>query len=407
MADKHEKKKNTAPPEEPAPKAARKAAVRFRQEETPEQKQLSRRERRRLIVTLAAVVVLLAAAIVVWSLRDRFVSDDLAPTGRSSAPTADAEYIFDTSSGQCFASAGRGLAVATTSGLELLNADGQVAASHLFQMSSPAIAAGSEYAVFYDVGGNGIVAAFFDGTVRELTPAGNIFSATVSSGGYLALTTEAAGYRGLVTVYNAQLEPVYQWYSSSAWIISAEVSPDNRSLAVLSYTSSGSEVRLFDLNKTEQQAAFSVSDTILLDTHWFSTSQLCAYSADQALFFDGSGKWTSTFSFDGKFLVSAAFGEGFAAFALSPYRAGTTATLYTLDAGGRKLGSADIQSELVSLAASGTEVLVLCPDSVILYSSSLSEKGHLNGLTGFKYGLLRSRGEAILIASGYAEIHTF
>ena len=39
--------------------------------------------------------------------------------------------------------------------------------------------------------------------------------------------------------------------------------------------------------------------------------------------------------------------------------------------------------------------------------SSMSVKGTINGLTGFKYGLLRDRGEALLIASGYAEVHSF
>ena len=325
----------------------------------------------------------------------------------AAAPVADAEYLFDTSAGQTFASVGRGLAIATTSGLELLDGTGQAVASELYQMAVPAVASCADYCVCYDIGGKGLAVASLDGNVRALTPAGNIFSCTISSGGFLAVTTESSGYRGLVTVYNATYDPVYQWYSSSAWVLSAEVSPDNRSLAVLSYTSSGSEVRLFDLGKTEQQAAFSISDTILLDVHWFGTNQLCAYSSSQAFFFDGSGRWTDTFDFGGKFLTGCTFGDGFVCFALSTYRAGTTATLVTLDAAGRELGTADIQSELVSLTASGTEILVLCPDTAVLYSSALAEKGRLDGISGFKYGLLRSRGEAILISSGYAEIHTF
>ena len=35
------------------------------------------------------------------------------------------------------------------------------------------------------------------------------------------------------------------------------------------------------------------------------------------------------------------------------------------------------------------------------------EKGRLNGLPGFKYAMLRSRGEALLIASNYAEVYKF
>ena len=79
----------------------------------------------------------------------------------------------------------------------------------------------------------------------------------------------------------------------------------------------------------------------------------------------------------------------------------------TKDAAGKELGTVEIQSEIVSLTASEAEVLVLCPDSVSLFSSSLTEKGRLIGLTGFKYGLLRSRGEALLISSNFAEVYTF
>lgn len=411
MSEKHLKQPNKAPsrkaekpPKEQKP--PKEKPVRFRQEETPEVR-LSRKDRIRVILSLIAVVLLLAAAVVLWLMRDTLREDPLAFITAPKAPTAREEYFFDTSSGQCFASVGSGFAVATSSSLELLDENGRVAASRLIQMETPAITACGDYAVFYDIGGLSIAAAYFDGTVKELTPAGGIFSASVSSGGYLAVVTESAGYRGLVTVYDTNLDPVYQWFSSSAWVISAEISPDNRSLAVLSYTASGSEVRLFDLNRDSQKAVFSVTDTILLDTHWFSTTQLCAYSTDNALFFDNSGAWVGTYDFKDRFLIDCAYGDGFAVFALSPYRAGTTSTLVSLDAAGNELGTAEIQSELVSLDAAGTEVLALCPDSVSLYSSTLTEKGVLTGLTGFKCSLIRSRGEALLIASGYAEVHTF
>lgn len=408
-----EKKKKERPAKEKKQKAVRPAKEkkkkdrpeRFTQETTPEQR-ISRKDRIRVILGLTVVVLLVAAAAVLYYYRDSFGDDPLALLTQKT-PVADAEYIFDTSSGQCFASAGSGFAVATSSSLELLDENGQVAASRLMQMATPAIAACSQYAVFYDIGGLNIAVASFDGTVRELTPAGTIFSATVTEAGYLCVTTECAGYRGMVTVYDPSLDPIYEWYSSSAWIISAEVSPDGRSLAVVSYTFSGSEIRLFDMNKTSQKAAFSVSDTVLLDTHWFSAGQLCAYSTEQAFFFDSDGVWTNTYGFDGKFLIGCSFGEGFVVFALSQYRAGTTCTLVSCDMNGRELGTAELQSELISLEAAGTETLVLCPDSAMLFSSSLSQKGTISGLVGFKYGLLRSRGEALLISSGYAEVHTF
>ena len=376
------------------------------EDEPPDGRLISRQDFRKAAFSLAAAIVLFVSCILVWLYRDRFGADRLMILSTDKVAEAKAEYVFDAGSAQVFSPAGSGLAAATSTGLQLMDDSGDIAVSHLFKMETPAIAAGEDFAVFYDIGTPSMAVAYFNGSVSELTAAGNIISVTVSDGGYVAVTTDCTGYRGLITVYDPRMEPVYEWYSSSAWVISGEVSPDNRQLAALSYTASGSEVRFFSLNSTEQQAAFSVSDTVLLDVHWMTQSQLCAYSTEQAIFFNSRGVWSDTYSFNGQYLTDCTFdGEGFAAFALSRYRAGSTATLVSLDANGRVLGTAEILSEIVSLTASGTEALVLCPDGVILLSSSLAEKGQLAGLTGFKFALLRSRSEALLVSSNYAELY--
>ena len=278
----------------------------------------------------------------------------------------------------------------------------------VMQMENPTAAGCGDFALFYDLGGQRLAVARFDGTVEELDVAGNILSVTVSAGGYIAVTTESTGYRALVTVYDPSLERIYRWYSSSAWVMSANVSPDGRKLAVLSYTATGSEIRFFELDDDEQKGVFPVSGTILLDIHWFTSNQLCAISSDQVLFFGSDGQWQNTYGFSGQYLIGYTFdGSNCAALALSPYRAGTTAKLVSLDSSGSELGTADIQSELVCLAANDLEIMALCSDGAVLYNSSLAEKGRLSGLTGFKYGLLRARGEALLIAANYAEVYAF
>ena len=368
---------------------------------------ISRQDFRKAAFSLFAAIVLFVSCVLVWLYRDRFDADRLMILSTDKIAEAKAEYVFDAGSAQVFSPAGSGLAAAASTGFQLMDADGGIAVSHLFKMETPAIAAGEDFVVFYDIGTPSMAVAYFNGAVSELTAPGNIISVTVSDGGYVSVTTDCTGYRGLITVYDPRLEPVYEWYSSSAWVISGVVSPDNRLLAALSYTASGSEVRFFSLTSTEQQAAFSVSDTVLLDVHWMTQSQLCAYSTEQAIFFNSRGVWSDTYSFDGQYLTDCSFdGEGFAVFALSRYRAGSAATLVSLDANGRVLGTAEIVSEIVSLTASGTEALVLCPDGVILLSSSLAEKGQLAGLTGFKYALLRDRSEALLVSSNYAELYT-
>ena len=385
----------------------------FRQEKTAEEKHSRRQRIQRttgyvgaLIAFLVTVILFLAAG-VIYFYQSNLTTDGLILSTVTAAVPED-EYVFDAGSGQIFSAAGQGLAVANSTGFELLDSTGSVVTSKLLQMDNPAVAACDSYAIFYDLGGTNVAAADFQGGITELTVAGDILSVTISSGGYAAITTECTGYRALVTVYNAELTPVYQWYSSSAWVISASVAPDGQSMAVLSYTASGSEVRFFRLDQTTQLGAFSVSDKILLDVHWFSSDRLCAYTTDQVLFFNSEGRWLDTYSFAGQYLTGfAGGGDGFITLSLSPYRTGTTSVLVSLDGSGRELGTTELESEIVSLTASGSEILALYADGAILYSSSLSEKGRITGLPGFKYGLLRAKSEALLIASNYAEVYKF
>ncbi len=401
-----------APEAGAAPQEAKKRVF-FRREkvkEAPSREEggaLSQRDAAGALIALVAALVLLVATAVVYVYRDSFSPDGMILSA-DKASTPNDEYVFDAGSGQAFAAAGKGLAVANSGGLELLDGSGAPVTSMVMQMENPTAAGCSDFAVFYDLGGTHMAVAWFDGTVEELTPAGNIISATVSETGFIAVTTEYTGRRALVTVYDPDLEEVYRWYSSSAWVLSAHVSPDGRKLAVLSYTVSGSEVRFFELSQEGQKGTFFVADTVLLDVHWFSSDRLCALSGEQVFFFNAQGEWQNTYAFAGQYLVGYTFdGANCAAFALSPYRAGTTATLVSLDPTGVELGTAEVDSGIVCLTASDLEIMVLCSDGATLYNSSLSEKGQLTGLPGFKYALLRSRGEALLIASNYAEVYTF
>lgn len=410
MANKHLKKLNNTPDTPAAPPKKEKRPKKEKAPRTeagvPSAEKLSKRDLRGALIALGAALLLFAACIIIWLNESRFNTDELT-ISVSTAAVAEEEYIFDAGSGQIFASVGDGLAVATSTGFELLDGEGNTVVSMVTPMDSPAIAACDSFAVFYDLGGTTITVADLNGSIQTLTPADTILSLTVSEGGYITITTEYTGYRALVEVYDASLELVYQWYSSSAWVMSGLVSPDGRNLAVLSYTSNGSEVRLFSLSQSEQQASFSVLDTILLDVHWFSSNRLCAVSAEQVLYFNGSGQWENTYDFNGQYLTGYAFGDGFLALALSPYRAGTSSVLVSLDSSGREQGQAELQSGIIWLDASDSEILILASDSAILYSSSLTEKGRLTGLAGFKYAMLRSKGEALLAASNYAEVYLF
>lgn len=366
---------------------------------------LSRADRIRLIVGGILALLFLAGAAASWLLRDRFAPEALRTV---SLGENTGSYTYEAADTQRFACLGSGLLSASSTGFSLQDEKGEVLATVVAAMEQPAVSAGESYAAVYDLGGKSLWILEPDGRRQSLSFDGEILLAEVSSGGCMTVVCRETGYRGLVCVYNAEHREIYRWYAGSAWPMSARVSPNGKMLAVLCLSGDGSEVKFFSLDSETQQAAFSVSDTVLLDLHWFSDTELCSYSHEGVLFFDAGGSWSGTYDFGGRHLAGCADGgSGFISFALSPYRSGTTATVVSLDAGGRVLGEKDTDTQILSMHAKDSELLVLCAGSAALYSPSLTEKGRATELIGFKQALIRSKGEALFLASGFAEVYKF
>lgn len=367
---------------------------------------LSRSERIRIAAAAVLAVLLLAAAAATWYFRDRLFASDGSMRSVSEAQT-EAGYSFDPGSDQCFAAVGKLLAVGSGSGYALLAADGETIASQSASLADPAVVSCTDYAAFFDSDGQTLYFLDADGAASQYDCGGAIVSVRCGTSGHLAVVSREAGYRALVTVLNAAHEEVYRWYSSESYVLTAQVSPDGRKLAVLCPDESGSQVKFFSLASEGQLAAFSVSDTILLELGWLASDRLCAFSADGAVFFTAGGEWAGAYDFAGRYLGAYAVGSHFVCFALSPYRSGSGATVVTVDGSGKELSSTTFAGEILSLDAAGNEFLVFDTANAVLFGANGTKKGTLSDVSGFKKALIRSKGEALLIAAGFAEVYKF
>ncbi len=120
-----------------------------------------------------------------------------------------------------YSAAGNGLAAATTTGAQLFTASGKCAASADFAMTEPMCAAGTQLAVFWDAGQNGIHALYPDGSAAESATEGGVCFADVNETGLITVLTDKDGYRGSVVVYDTDLTPLLRWDASSVTPVSA------------------------------------------------------------------------------------------------------------------------------------------------------------------------------------------
>lgn len=363
----------------------------------------------RSTLAMLTTIALVAAGLLAFIYRDYLSKEGLRSifSGGEAAPSGGEPFTYENGSNQTFALAGDGLAVASGSGIQLLDENGREVFSRVTSMENPAVSASRALALFYDVGGEVCVAAGFDGSGRTVDAGQGIISGSVNASGCFTVISEESGYRALVHVYDSSCRELYRWYAGSGWPVKALVSPDNRRLAVLCVTDEGSAIVLFRLDSEDEQARISYPGVLLFDMYFMSGSRLCAIG-EQGVYFAGTdGTPAGEYGFDGQYLTAYDFGStSFAALCTSPYRSGG-GCLVTLDEDGNVLGSVQTESGISAISAAGRQLLAVTSGGISVYSQSLEPRGSETGLITAKAALLRPKGDALLLSSYFAQIHTF
>ncbi|HHU22786.1 MAG TPA: hypothetical protein GXZ52_05135 [Clostridiales bacterium] len=370
------------------------------------QKSKKRRSKGRTAVATAATLLLIIAAAAILIYKDYFTSDSLKSLFKNEASqeSESEPFTYEAGADQVFARAGNGLAVASTTGMQLIDSDGNAVIRQVFSMDIPAVAASKKHCAFYDIGGTTLRLASFDGKYTELDTERPIISVTISSGAYLCVTTEETGYKGKVTVYDVSLTPVYQWFSGSGYVLSAAVGPDNSSLAVLCADGEGGVIRFFSLDSEKERGSFTAPAELFVDLYYMGDGRLCAISENRLVFLNSKGEMVNSFDFGENYLIDYEFSKDFTAVILGKYRSGSEGRLLTVDSNGQVLGEIPLQRDVLSLSAWDRQLLVLYSDSLYLYTQELSEKTVRQGIWRAKKVILREKGDALLLSAYSAEL---
>ena len=356
------------------------------------------RLRQTVIVAVCVLAVLLFLYLL---LRDR-------PGSASDYLDDSAPYTFDSSASRTFRTVDSRLAVVSSSGLQLLDENGKTVLHEIFTLSQPGISVGGERVCAYDIGGTTLCVADFKGNKTDIEPAGEIISADLSDSGYLAVCSDAAGYKGAVTVYDTSGKAVYVWYSGTGYLVRAAVSPDGKYLAALCLQDSGSVVHTFALTSEDERGSAACADELFADLFWRG-GKVCCVSQTRLAFFDDNAKLTAESPFGDLSLYDyAAEGDGFVTLALSRYRSGSAEQLVTVNASGNELGKCETTGAVTSLSVNGKQVLVQYSDRLTLYNQQLDEiKSVEQNLLGVRRSVLLRRGAALLLSGSSAEVLAF
>ena len=382
--------------------------------------------RRFLTFLLILVVVLVIVLVAAW--RDGTGMDALHrffSYGKSDVVSGQVVYEYDISAQNRFAVLGDSLVVASDTGVRLLNQQGEEVWAKTVSLPGPALAQGGDRVAAYGVGGTDLFLLGREGELLHLSTAEEepFVAASLNEDGWLVTTTEKNHYKGCVSVYNEDLELVFELNSSSRFVSDAQLLSDNKTLAVVALGQEDgvfvSNVVLYRLDAdgmsventedgkkitVEPVADYDVSNGLVMGIAQ-QGKQIAAVADTCLTFADLTGEITATVSYGNDFLRGYTLdGDGFAALLLNRYQAGSVGRLQTIGPDGAVIAELDVNQEVMDISAAGRYLAVLYADSLVIYNQDLQVYASLQG-TDFATGVLvRENGSALLLSAENASV---
>lgn len=376
----------------------------------------------RLALSLLTLAVVLAGAVVVIY-RDRLNLDDFKRwyTYRSLSLNDSgqaASFHYSGSDSDVFADLDGDLLVCTKNSIGLYSGSGVQYIDQPVSFSAPAAHSSGATAVAYDAGGNDLYVYHKREQVFSLHSDDMILSARLNSSGLLTVVSQQAGFRGVVTVYDAAFNPAAALSLSSVYVMDATVSNDGGTLCIASlFQADGNFTSSLLLYNLAQLTADGVSrDAVPFASCPLDGSLVLELSGsgdrhwalgDRGLWvLDNQGTTLGGLDWSDRILKACSLsGDGFAAALLGRYRTGTQSTLSIVDSDGALTGSLDLDEQVLSISAAGRYFAVLTADRLDIYTKDLALYNSLTGTQGAQKVLLHRDGSAILISSGTARLY--
>ena len=360
---------------------------------------------RLLALLVTAALVLGALALVVY--RDRFNLDALkrwlSYRNLETGETGEAAP-FTHAGGDKLSVAylEGGILMSSASGAHYYSFSGEQYAEEVLAMENPVLSASAKTGVVYDAGGQSLF--LFRGTeeVFDLTLEGgaDLLFARVNNSGWLAVTAQQSGYKGAVTVYNNRGGEVIRISLSSTFVVDAALSPDCKTVAVVTMDQSGgsfgSRILFYPVDQKEPQAQVELGGCAVLDLD-YENGALWVLGEDRLLVVDPKEGGVQTYSFGRSYLKGCDFGgDGFALLLLGRYRAGSADQALTILPDGTAGSSLSLSGQVLSFDSAGGYCSLLTGSELTIYTQDLTAYAALSDTQAARHTALSPNGSALL-----------
>lgn len=369
---------------------------------------------RLLTLLVTAALVLGALTLVVY--RDRFNLDAVKRwlSYRSLETSSTGEAAPFTHAGGdklSVAYLDGGILLSSSAGAHYYSFSGETYAEEILSMENPVLSASSKTGLVYDAGGKSIF--LFRGTEEafHLALDGNsdLLSARVNDSGWLAVTAQESGYKGAVSVFNNRGEKVIQISLSSTFVVDAVLSPDCKTVAVVTMDQESgtfqSHVLFYPVDQKEPRAQASLGNSTVLDLD-YDNGTVWALGENQLMMISAEDGSVQTYRFGRSYLKGCDFGaDGFALLLLGRYRAGSATQALTIAPDGSVKASMDLSGQVLAFDSAGTYCSLLTGSGLTIYTQDLHPYSSLESTLGARYTSLSANGSALLADSQQAWLY--
>lgn len=304
-----------------------------------------------------------------------------------------------------------GFLFASTAGAHFYSSGGVELNSQVVHMEKPVLSANAHYGVVYDAGGDSL---FQFGNSHEPFIYSNpdssgILSARVSSSGWLAVTSLQNHYRGGVTVFDAKHEPVISLNFSSAFVTDAVLSPDGRTVAVITISQTDgafhSTVHFYSTNASEPFATVPLDGFTVLDMD-FDSAGLWLLGESSLITLSAKGEQLAEYRFDPGYLKGYTLdADGFAALLLGKYRAGSARDVITVGHDGQVVARQELNGQVLSITGAGRYVALLTGQQLVVHLRDLTDYSTLSDTQSARHAALCDDGSVLLANSQEAWLY--
>ena len=295
-----------------------------------------------------------------------------------------------------------GAVTVSAAGAHYYGLNGERLAEEVLSVENPVLSASRTTAVAYDAGNQSLFV--FRGGAESfrlsLTGSNNLLSARVNDSGWLAVTAQQSGFKGAVTVYNSLGKEVIQISLSSTFAVDAAISPDCKSVAVVTMGqeegSFFSRLLLFRVNQTEPFAQVDLGSLTVLDLE-YEGGFLWILGEDRLLIVDPQKAEAQSYTFAPNYLKGCSLdGDGFALLLTGRYRSGGATQAAIIRGADQSARSIELTGQVLDYAASGNHCALLSGSRLTLYDQELDVQATLDNPQGARYMDLAPNGSALL-----------